>query len=73
VGRSLATWQHNRYVNAPIGAGKVPQGVRALKPHIACPTTAGTGSEITPIAIFDLLDQRTKTGIVRVPSGSTLA
>jgi alcohol dehydrogenase class IV len=33
------------YVNAPIGAGqKVPGAVR---PHIACPTTCGTGSETT--------------------------
>src|SRR6185369_10165195 len=40
------------YVNAPIGAGqKVPGPV---KPHIACPTTSGTGSETTGIAIFNL-------------------
>lgn len=50
------------YVNAPIGQGKpVP---RPLKPHIACPTTCGTGSEVTGIAIFDLLEQQCKTGIL---------
>ena len=50
------------YVNAPIGkAIKVPG---KLKPHIACPTTFGTASECTGIAIFDLLEMGAKTGIV---------
>jgi hydroxyacid-oxoacid transhydrogenase len=49
------------YVNAPIGAGKAVPG--ALKPHIACPTTCGTGSECTGIAVFDLLSKQVKTGI----------
>jgi alcohol dehydrogenase class IV len=49
------------YVNAPIGAAKPVPG--ALKPHIACPTTCGTGSECTGIAIFDLLSKQVKTGI----------
>ena len=49
------------YVNAPIGAGRPVPG--ALKPHIACPTTCGTGSECTGIAVFDLLEKQVKTGI----------
>jgi hydroxyacid-oxoacid transhydrogenase len=50
------------YVNAPIGEGRAVPG--ALKPHIACPTTCGTGSEVTGIAIFDLLSHQCKTGIL---------
>jgi hydroxyacid-oxoacid transhydrogenase len=49
------------YVNAPIGAGRPIPG--PLKPHIACPTTCGTGSECTGIAIFDYLEMNAKTGI----------
>ncbi len=49
------------YVNAPIGAGKPVPG--PIKPHIACPTTCGTGSECTGITIFDLLSMKAKTGI----------
>ena len=33
------------YVNAPIGAGRPVPG--PLPPHVACPTTCGTGSECT--------------------------
>ena len=58
-----ATWPADflDYVNAPIGAGKPVPG--PLKPHIACPTTFGTGSECTGITLFDLLAMQVKTGI----------
>ena len=50
------------YVNAPIGKAVPVPG--KLKPHIACPTTFGTASECTGIAIVDLLEMEAKTGIV---------
>ena len=50
------------YVNAPIGKAKPVPG--KIKPHIACPTSFGTASECTGIAIFDLLEMEAKTGIV---------
>jgi hydroxyacid-oxoacid transhydrogenase len=49
------------YVNAPLGRAVAVPG--ALAPHVACPTTSGTGSEVTGIAIFDLLRAHAKTGV----------
>ena len=49
------------YVNAPIGEGAPVPG--PLKPHIAVPTTSGTGSETTGVSIFDFLEMRAKTGL----------
>ena len=60
------------YINKPIGAG---QGRRPgqLKPLIAVPTTAGTGSESTAMCVLDILSMKVKTGISHWRLRPTLA
>ncbi|MEU5302599.1 hydroxyacid-oxoacid transhydrogenase [Streptomyces noursei] len=49
------------YLNAPIGAGSPIPG--PLKPLIAVPTTAGSGSECTAMVALGVTDLNVKTGI----------
>jgi alcohol dehydrogenase class IV len=49
------------YLNRPIGEGRAPSG--ALKPLVAVPTTAGTGSESTATCVLDVLSMKVKTGM----------
>lgn len=59
------------YVNKPVGAAAAPKG--QLKPLIAVPTTAGTGSESTAMCVLDILSMRVKTGISHWRIRPTLA
>jgi len=49
------------YVNPPVGGGRKPDS--PLRPHLAIPTTAGTGSEATTVAVLDLPELKVKSGI----------
>jgi alcohol dehydrogenase class IV len=49
------------YVNPPVGEGRKPPS--PLRPHLAIPTTSGTGAEATTVAVLDIPDLRVKTGI----------
>jgi alcohol dehydrogenase class IV len=49
------------YVAPPTGRGKSP--TVPLNPHIAVPTTAGTGSETSPASVITLQEKRLKVGI----------
>src|SRR5690349_7290843 len=49
------------YINKPVGKGVPVPG--PLRPLIAVPTTAGTGSETTPVAVTHVVDQNVKAGV----------
>jgi alcohol dehydrogenase class IV len=59
------------YVTPPIGGGQVPAG--PLKPLIAIPTTAGTGSESTTICVIDFLGLHLKGAISHARQRPSLA
>jgi alcohol dehydrogenase class IV len=59
------------YINKPIGKAKTPPG--QLKPLVAVPTTAGTGSESTAMCVLDILSMKVKTGISHWRLRPTLA
>ncbi|MCY4275276.1 MAG: iron-containing alcohol dehydrogenase [Gammaproteobacteria bacterium] len=46
------------YFGPPIGAGKPVPG--PLLPHLACPTTSGTGSECTSVSVIRINEVNTK-------------
>lgn len=59
------------YVNAPVGGGRKPPS--PLLPLIAIPTTSGSGSEATTVAVLDIPELKMKTGISHRYMRPTLA
>jgi len=59
------------YVNAPIGRGTPVPG--PVLPLVALPTTSGTGSEVTTVAVIDFPRLGTKTGVSHRHLRPTLA
>ncbi|HEV8311230.1 MAG TPA: hydroxyacid-oxoacid transhydrogenase [Methylomirabilota bacterium] len=49
------------YINKPVGKGVPVPG--PLRPLIAVPTTAGTGSETTAVAVAHIVEQDVKAGV----------
>lgn len=49
------------YLNPPVGGGRRPEA--PLRPLLAIPTTAGSGSEATTVAVLDLPELGVKSGI----------
>ena len=49
------------YVNRPVGEGRAVPG--PLRPHLAIPTTSGSGSEATTVAVLDVPELGVKSGI----------
>jgi len=49
------------YVNPPVGEGRKPPS--PLLSHLAIPTTSGSGSEATTVAVLDIPEMQVKSGI----------